>query len=185
MFVVIGLGNPGKDYKDTRHNVGFKTIDLLSERNNIKVNKIKFRSVYGEGFIGGKKVILLKPQTYMNNSGLAVQEVYNFYKLPIENIIVVVDDIDVKFGTIKLRKNGSGGSHNGLKSIISQINNRNFPRVKIGIGRNKPGEILTSFVLGKFPKAKRETIEAAIMEAAESIETIITEDINRAMNDFN
>lgn len=185
MFAVIGLGNPGKDYKDTRHNVGFNTIDLLSKRNNIKINKIKFRSVYGEGFIGGKKVLLLKPQTYMNNSGLAVQEIYNFYKLPIENIIVVVDDIDVKFGTIKLRKSGSGGSHNGLKSIIAQINNKNFPRVKIGIGRNKPGEVLTNFVLNKFPKAKREIIDGAIVEAAESIETIVAEGIDKAMNDFN
>ena len=104
MFAVVGLGNPGKDYVNTRHNIGFNTVDLLASRNNIKINKIKFKSTYGEGFIGGEKIILLKPQTYMNNSGMAVLDLYNFYKLPMKNIIVIVDDIDIEFGTIRVKQ---------------------------------------------------------------------------------
>ncbi len=134
---MVGLGNPGKDYANTRHNVGFNTIDILSERNNIKLNKIKFKSVYGEGIIGNKKVMLVKPQTYMNNSGISLREISQFYKLPIENIIVIVDDIDIDFASIRIRAKGSAGSHNGLKSIIYHLQNDNFPRVKIGIGKKK------------------------------------------------
>ena len=185
MFAVIGLGNPGKDYKDTRHNIGFNTIDLLSRRNNIEINKIKFQSVYGEGFIGREKVLLLKPQTYMNNSGVAVKELYNFYKLPIENIIVIVDDIDIGFGTIRLKQKGSAGSHNGLKSIISQLKTQDFPRVKIGIGSKRPNEDLAKFVLSKFPKDERDAMDEAIIDAALSVESIISQGINKAMNNFN
>ncbi len=104
MFAVVGLGNPGRNYSGTRHNVGFDTVELLANRNNINLNKIKFKSIYGEGIIGGKKVILLKPQTYMNNSGMAVLDVYNYYKMPLENILVIVDDVDIEFGTIRIRK---------------------------------------------------------------------------------
>lgn len=185
MFVVVGLGNPGKDYVDTRHNVGFHTIDLLAEKNNIKMNKIKFKSVYGEGNINGKKVMLVKPQTYMNNSGEAVRDIYNFYKIPIENIIVVVDDIDIEFATIRIRAKGSAGSHNGLKSIISLIQNQDFPRIKIGIGEKRQQQDLAAFVLSKFSKEEQEPIKEAIGTAAESVETIIGYDINKAMNEFN
>ena len=185
MFVVIGLGNPGKDYTNTRHNVGFNTIDLLAERNDIKINKIKFKSVYGEGLIGGEKVLLVKPQTYMNNSGITALDIYNFYKLPIENIIVVVDDIDIDFGTVKVKRKGSAGSHNGLKSIIFQLQKDDFPRVKIGIGDKRPGQDLANFVLGRFSKEEKQDIEEAIINAAMAVETIIKEDINKAMNKFN
>lgn len=130
MFVVVGLGNPGRDYVNTRHNIGFDTIDLLAERNNINMNKIKFKSVYGEGNINGQRVLLVKPQTYMNNSGETVRDIYNFFKVPIENIIVIVDDIDIDFASIRIRPKGSAGSHNGLRSIINLMGNQNFPRIK-------------------------------------------------------
>ena len=185
MFVVVGLGNPGKNYANTRHNVGFDTLDLLAHRNNIKINKIKFKSVYGEGSIGGEKVLLLKPQTYMNNSGIAILELYNFYKLSIKNIIVVVDDIDIEFGTIRVKGKGSAGSHNGLKSIIYHLQSEDFPRVKIGIGEKREGQDLANFVLSKFTKDERVDIDAAIEKAALAVETIVNYDINKAMNEFN
>ena len=185
MFVVVGLGNPGKDYAKTRHNVGFDTIDLLAERNNINVNKIKFKSVYGEGNINGKKVLLVKPQTYMNNSGESLRDIQNFFKVPMENIIVIVDDIDIEFGTVRIRSKGSAGSHNGLKSIINLTGNQNFIRVKIGIGSKRPNQDLASFVLSKFSKEERVSIEEAILTTAESVETIIKYDVDKAMNEFN
>lgn len=185
MFVVVGLGNPGKDYANTRHNVGFDTIDLLGARNNITINKIKFKSVYGEGTINGEKVILVKPQTYMNNSGETVRDIYNFFKVPIGNIIVIVDDIDIEFSTVRVKSKGSAGSHNGLKSIINLMGNQNFPRVKIGIGTKKPKQDLASFVLSKFSKEERVLIEESMVTAAESVETIINYDVDKAMNEFN
>jgi len=185
LFAVVGLGNPGKNYEGTRHNVGFDAIDLLAYRNNIKINKIKFKSVYGEGIIGNNKVILLKPQTYMNNSGMAVLDLYNFYKLPIENIIVVVDDIDIEFGTIRVKAKGSAGSHNGMKSIIYHLQSEKFPRVKIGVGQKKEGQDLADFVLSRFSREERDKIDLAIEKAALAVETIITAGVEKAMNQFN
>lgn len=185
MFVVVGLGNPGKDYANTRHNVGFDAIDLLAERNNIKLNKIKFTSVYGEGNINGEKVLLVKPQTYMNNSGVTVRDIYNFYKVPIENILVIVDDIDIGFGSVRIKSKGSAGSHNGLKSIVSLLQRQDFPRIKIGVGAKKENQDLASFVLSRFPKDERKEIEETILMAVESVETIISYDIDKAMNEFN
>ena len=155
MYIVIGLGNPGKDYSNTRHNVGFDTIDILANRNNIKINKIKFKSVFGEGTIGNEKVLLVKPQTYMNNSGIAVREIYQFYKVPIENILVVVDDIDIDFASVRIRLKGSAGSHNGMKSIIYHLQRDDFPRIKIGIGKRKEEQDLADFVLSRFSKDER------------------------------
>lgn len=185
MFIIIGLGNPGKDYANTRHNVGFDTIDLLAKRNNINLNKIKFKSVYGEGNIGGNRVLLVKPQSYMNNSGVTVRDMYNFYKVPIEKIIVIVDDVDIEFATVKIKKKGSAGSHNGLKSIIYLIQRDDFPRVKIGIGKKWEDQDLAKFVLSRFPKEERAIIEETILKAAESVETIINHNIDQAMNEFN
>lgn len=185
LYVIIGLGNPGKDYRDTRHNVGFKTIDLLAERNSIDVNKIKFKSLYGEGFINRKKVILLKPQTYMNNSGIAVREITDYFKVPMDKILIVVDDIDIDFASIKIRKKGSAGSHNGLKSIIYHLQRDDFARVKIGIGKKYPQQDLADFVLSKFPKDEVEDMEIALVNAAEAVETIVIDDLNRAMNKYN
>lgn len=185
MFVIVGLGNPGKEYTNTRHNVGFDTIDLLAERNNIAINKIKFKSVYGEGNIAGQKVFLVKPQTYMNNSGITVREISQFYKIPIENIIVIVDDIDIDFATVRLKQKGSAGSHNGLKSIIYHMQDDNFPRVKIGIGKKHPNQDLADFVLARFPKEERTLIEENLLTASEVVEEIVKSGINNAMNKFN
>lgn len=185
LIAIIGLGNPGREYRDTRHNIGFKTIDLLAHRNNIKINKIKFKSVYGEGFINGEKVLFVKPQTYMNNSGIAVMELFNFYKIPIQNIIVIVDDIDIEFGSIRIKKKGSAGTHNGLKSIIYHLQDDNFPRVKIGIGEKRERQDLADFVLSKFSKEESEKIEIAIQDAALAVETIVKDGIDIAMNKFN
>jgi len=185
LFVVVGLGNPGRNYDGTRHNVGFDAIDLLAHRNNISIKKIKFKSVYGEGNIGNEKVLLVKPQTYMNNSGMAVLDLYNFYKIPLSNIIVIVDDIDIDFATIRIRAKGSAGSHNGLKSILYHLQSENFPRVKIGIGKKKENQDLGDFVLSRFDDKERKQIDLAIENAALAVETIIKDGINKAMNEFN
>lgn len=185
MFVVVGLGNPGRAYANTRHNVGFDTIDILASRNNIKINKIKFKSVYGEGQIGNEKVMLVKPQTYMNNSGITVKDIYNYYKVPIENIIVIVDDIDIDFASVRVKRKGSAGTHNGLKSIIYLLEDDNFPRVKIGIGKKPENQDLADFVLSRFSKDEREIIEETLNTAAESVEAIVKEGIDNAMNKFN
>ncbi len=185
MYVIVGLGNPGKTYSNTRHNVGFNTVDLLAERNNIEINKIKFKSVYGEGRINGKKIILVKPQTYMNNSGEAVRDIANFYKLDPSKIIVIVDDIDIDFASVRIRKKGSAGSHNGLKSIIRLLGRDDFPRIKIGIGKKHPQQNLADFVLSRFSKDEVEDIEDAIRDSAEAVELILKEDIDMAMNEFN
>lgn len=185
MYIVVGLGNPGKDYSSTRHNVGFRAIDELAESNGIKINKIKFKSLYGEGFIGNEKVILVKPQTYMNNSGLSVGDISQFYKLPIENIILIVDDIDIEFANIRIRTKGSAGSHNGLKSIIYHLRDDNFPRVKIGIGKKNQYQDLADFVLSKFSKEEVPYIDDAIKTAAKAVEVMIKEGIDTAMNSYN
>lgn len=185
MFVVIGLGNPGKDYTNTRHNVGFDTLDIIARRNNIVLNKIKFKAIYGEGVIGNEKVLLVKPQTYMNNSGISVREIMQFYKLPVENIIVIVDDIDIDYAAVRVKKKGSAGSHNGLKSIIYHIQDDSFPRVKIGIGKKYENQDLADFVLSRFPKNERLDIEGSLLIAAEAVEKIICENVEQAMNKFN
>jgi len=185
LFIIVGLGNPGKDYTNTRHNVGFDTIDLLAKRNSININKIKFNSVYGEGTIGDEKVLLVKPQTYMNNSGITVRDIYNFYKVPIENVIVIVDDIDIQFSRVRIKAKGSAGSHNGLKSIIYLLGRDDFPRVKIGIGSKRENQDLANFVLSRFSKDEREVIESSILTAAESVETIVRYSLDKGMNEFN
>lgn len=185
MFVVIGLGNPGKEYASTRHNVGFDAIDIIARRHNIVLNKIKFKAVYGEGNIGNEKVLLVKPQTFMNNSGITVREIFQFYKVPIENIIVIVDDIDIDFATVRIKMKGSAGSHNGLKSIIYHLQNDEFPRIKIGIGKKYPNQDLADFVLSRFSKEDRQVVEESIMTAAEAVDVIIGEGIINAMNKYN
>ena len=136
MFLIVGLGNPGKKYENNRHNIGFMAIDYLAERNDIRVDKLKFDSLYGEGRIAGEKLILLKPQTYMNNSGQAVQKVASYFKIKEENIMVIVDDIDIEPFTLRIRKKGGPGTHNGMKSIVSHLGSKNFPRIKLGVGKN-------------------------------------------------
>jgi PTH1 family peptidyl-tRNA hydrolase len=137
MYIIVGLGNPGKKYENTKHNIGFITLDLLAERNDIKINKIKHKALVGEGFISGLKVLLVKPQTFMNLSGNSVREVMEYYKEDIEKLIVVYDDVDIPMGRLRIRKKGSAGTHNGMKSIIYDLQDDGFPRVRIGIGKER------------------------------------------------
>jgi len=185
VYIIVGLGNPGKRYEDTRHNIGFKTIDALADKLNIKVNKIKFKGLVGEGRIAGEKVILLKPHTFMNNSGESVVEILNFYKLKPENLLVVVDDIDIEFAQLKIKKNGSAGTHNGLKSIVNLIGSKDFARFKIGVGKKHPNEDLASFVLSNFPSRDKKHIEDAVDACSESIIKTVTDGIDVAMNFYN
>lgn len=185
MYLIVGLGNPGKEYERTRHNIGFETIDLLAKEYNIELNKLKFKAIYGEGRIAGKKVYLMKPTTYMNNSGEAVRAFADYYKIDSENILVVADDIDIPFASIRIKKNGSGGSHNGLKSIVKTLGSKDFPRLKIGIGQKHENQDLASFVLGKFSKEEMVDVENAINLAKSALVEALESGIESSMNKFN
>jgi len=184
MYIIAGLGNPGKEYAGTRHNVGFDTIDFLAEKYNVNLNKLKFNSVYGEININGEKVMLVKPVTYMNRSGIAIAEIVKYYKVPIENLIIIYDDIDIPAGTLRIRPHGSSGTHNGMKSIIYQLENDKFPRIRIGIGRN-PDMDLADYVLQRFSKDDREKINSIIKSASEAAEEIVTKSLDSSMQKFN
>ena len=183
MYIVVGLGNPGRNYVNTRHNVGFDTIDLLAHKHNVNLNKLKFHAIFGDFKVGNEKVMLIKPQTYMNRSGLAVFDIINFYKIPVENVIIIYDDVDLELGAIRIRPRGSSGTHNGMKSVIYQIQSDDFPRIRIGIGKN-PGINLADFVLQKFSNEERDTVNEAIITAADAVEEIIKNDIDSAMNKY-
>lgn len=183
MFLIVGLGNPGKEYAGTRHNIGFEAIDYIADKYNIELNRIKFKGIFGEGMINGKKVILLKPTTYMNLSGESIREVVNFYKISNEEIIVIYDDISLEVGRLRIREKGSHGGHNGIKSIIANLSSDVFPRVKIGVGGPK-GD-LVSHVLGKFSNSEIEVLRESIMATAEAVVTILSRDTKEAMNKFN
>ncbi len=185
MIVIAGLGNPGSKYSGTRHNVGFDVIDRLAQENNIRVNRLRFKALTGEGFIGTEKVLLVKPSTYMNNSGESIREVMEFYKLEPDKLLVIVDDIDIEFASIRLKKKGSAGSHNGLKSIIYHIQKDNFPRLKIGIGKKPPYYDLADFVLSKFTSEERKLVDKAILKASEAAQEFVRSGIDKAMNEFN
>ena len=184
MYVIAGLGNPGKKYENTRHNMGFITIDQLAEKHNIKVDKLKFKALVGEGRIAGQKVMLVKPQTYMNLSGESIREVMNFYKLEPENLIVIYDDIDIEAGTLRIRKFGSAGTHNGMKSVLYQLQSDRFPRIRLGIGSQKKGD-LVNFVIGGFSKEEVPVLEEAVNHAVLATECIIEDGIDKAMNQYN
>lgn len=183
MYLIVGLGNPGEEYRGTRHNVGFDAIDIISKKYNIELNRVKFKGVYGEGFIDGKKVMLLKPTTYMNLSGESIGEVANFYKIPHEDIVVIYDDISLDIGKLRIRAKGSAGGHNGIKSIISCLGGDMFPRVKVGVGAPKGN--LVSHVLGKFTPEERTILNKALEASSEAAITIMIKDTNEAMNKFN
>ncbi len=182
----VGLGNPGKKYENTRHNVGFKVIDKLAELHNIKINLKGFQSEYFKGQILDKQVILLKPITYMNLSGVAVSSVVSMYKIPIENIFIIYDDMDLPVGKLRIRLKGSAGGHNGMKSIIESLgNNQDIPRLRIGIGRSQNDNQI-DYVLSQFSKENEKIIDSTIMKACKSIEELIkTEDIIKVMNEYN
>lgn len=184
MFVIVGLGNPGKKYENTRHNMGFIAIDLISKKYEINVNKIKHKSLVGEGIISGQRVLLVKPQTFMNSSGEAVREILNYYKIDISNLIVIYDDIDIPTGTIRLRKFGSAGTHNGMKSVVYQVQSDRFPRVRIGIGSGIKSDLI-DYVTGNFTKKEIPLFEDALTKASEATACIVQNGIDKAMNDYN
>ena len=186
MYLVIGLGNPGRQYEMTRHNIGFHTIDYIADKYRVKVNKLKYKALYGECNIDGEKVLLIKPQTYMNLSGESVIDFVNFFKIDVENIIVISDDISLETGRIRVRAKGSAGGHNGLKSIIYHLQKDNFPRVKMGVGAPQhEGYDLADYVLGRFTKDEIPVMEEAIKKAALSVDEIIKNGAQSAMNKYN
>ena len=183
MFLIVGLGNPGKEYDGTRHNIGFAAVDYIADKYNIGLNRIKFKGVFGEGFIEGKKVILLKPTTYMNLSGESIREVINFYKISNEEVIVIYDDISLEVGRLRIREKGSHGGHNGIKSIIANLGTDVFPRVKIGVGAPKGN--LVSHVLGKFSEDEIEVLRETIKASSDAVSIIMKADTKEAMNKLN
>ena len=183
MYLVAGLGNPGKEYEMTRHNIGFHTIDYISDTLGVKVSKYKYKALYGETNIGGEKVFLIKPQTYMNNSGESLFDFVNFYKVPVSNMIIISDDVSLDYGRIRVRGKGSAGGHNGLKSIIYMLQSDEFPRVKIGVGA--PEHDMVNHVLGRFSKEQIPVMEDAIIRASKAIEEIIKNGVPSAMNLYN
>ena len=185
MYIICGLGNPGKEYEQTRHNMGFLTMDVLAYKLGIDIRRLKFRSLIGEGRIGTEKVILVKPQTYMNNSGEALREIVAYYDIDPQHLIVVYDDIDLPVGDLRLREKGSAGTHNGMRSIIGCIGTQDFPRIRIGTGDRPAGADLVEWVLGRCEGEERERMEQAFDHAAESALVWVRSGINTAMNTGN
>ena len=185
-FLIVGLGNPGEKYEYTRHNAGFLTLDRLCVEENFKINKIKYKSVIGEVNICSHKCIAMKPQTFMNNSGEAVREAASFYKIPPERIIVIFDDISLPCGKLRIRRKGSDGGHNGIKSIIYHLGSDNFPRIKIGVGEKPhPDYDLADWVLSTFKKDEMEQLKSAVESACEAVRLIADGKTDVAMNKFN
>lgn len=185
-FIVAGLGNPGDKYSKTRHNAGFMALDVICEKYNFNINKLKFKSLCGEAEISGKRVLFIKPQTFMNNSGEALREAASFYKIPPENIIVIFDDISLDPGKIRIRKKGSDGGHNGIKSIIYHLNSDKFPRIKIGVGaKPHPEYDLADWVLGEIPSDLRETFVNSLKSASDALELMLGDNTEAAMAKFN
>lgn len=185
-FMVVGLGNPGREYEFTRHNAGFLTIDHIAVEENVDVKKLKYKALIGDTVISGHRCLLVKPQTFMNNSGEAVREISQFYKIPPEKIIVIFDDISLPCGKLRIRRKGTDGGHNGIKSIIYHLNSDNFPRIKVGIGaKPHPDYNLADWVLSTFKKDEMEELKKAITKATEVLPYILDGDIDKAMNKAN
>lgn len=185
MYLIIGLGNPEEEYSKTRHNMGFNTINRLAEQYDIQINKSKFQGLYESAIIEGQKVILVKPQTYMNLSGNCVQEFANFYKVQKENIIIIYDDMDFEPGQVKVRRKGHAGGHNGMKSIIQNLGTDEFPRIRIGIGRPKNDGDEINYVIGAIPQDEIPKLNEGIEKAKDVIIEILKNGIDSAMNKFN
>ena len=186
MYIIVGLGNPGRQYQNTRHNIGFDVIDAIADKNHITVGEKKHKALIGKGFVGGQKVVLVKPQTYMNLSGESVREVIDFYKVDEKNeLIVISDDISLDVGQIRIRKKGSAGGHNGLKNIILHLGHDEFQRVRMGVGEKPEGYDLVDYVLGHFPKEEREIMDESAGRAVGAIEVMITDGADAAMNLYN
>lgn len=185
-YLIVGLGNPGKQYENTRHNAGFICIDVLADKYGIKINKLKFKSLMGEGRIEGKRCLLLKPQTFMNLSGEAVRDAVEFYKIPAENVIVICDDISLEPGKMRIRRKGSHGGQNGMRNIIYHLKDDNFPRIKIGIGaKPNPEYDLADWVLSRFTQNEAKLIKQIADDTVSAIEIMVKGDIDKAMSNFN
>ena len=185
-YIIAGLGNPGVKYEMTRHNAGFLAMDLLAIEENINIKKLKHHSLVSDIMIDGKRCLVMKPQTMMNNSGEAVGEAAKFYKVPSENVIIVYDDISLDVGQTRIRRKGSAGGHNGIKSIIAHLGSENFPRIKIGVGKKpNPEYDLVSWVLGRFPKEQESDLKSALENSTKAIRLIVSGEIDKAMNLYN
>ena len=186
MFIIAGLGNPTKEYEGTRHNVGFDVIDRLSEKYNIAVDTKKHRALIGKGMIAGQKVILAKPQTYMNLSGESIRSLLDYYKVDEEHeLLVIYDDVSLGVGQLRIRAKGSAGGHNGIKNIIAHLGGQVFPRIKIGVGEKPPKYDLADYVLGLFSKAEKVLMDEGYDNAVRAVEMIVSGDIEGAMNEYN
>lgn len=186
MFIIVGLGNPGKEYENTRHNAGFNSLDVLAGKYNISIREAEHKALVGKGYIEGQKVILVKPQTYMNNSGEAVREITDYYKVdPESELIVLYDDISLPVGTLRIRDKGSAGGHNGIKSLIQHLGTQVFLRIKVGVGDKIPEMDLVNHVLGHFNKDDAEVMKESFTKAAQATVMMLGGDIEKAMNIYN
>lgn len=186
MFIIVGLGNPSKEYEGTRHNVGFSVIDEMADKYNIDVTTRKHRAYIGRGMIAGQKVILAKPQTFMNLSGESVRSLLDYYKIDeTQELIVIYDDVSLAVGQLRIRAKGSAGGHNGIKNIIAHLGGQEFPRIKVGVGEKPPKYDLADYVLGHFTKAEQEKMQEGYDDAIAAIEYILSDNIEEAMNRFN
>lgn len=184
-YIVVGLGNPEKKYEHTRHNVGFDVLQVLSQKLDIPLNKLRCKALTGEGRIGGERVVLAAPQTYMNLSGQSVVELLSWYKADAKHLIVVYDDVDLPQGRLRVRAGGSAGTHNGMRNIVYLTGRDDFPRVRIGIGKPEPGRDLAAYVLGKYPPEARQAMFDAFLRAADAVQAIVTDGAEAAMARFN
>ncbi|GAE31748.1 aminoacyl-tRNA hydrolase [Alkalihalobacillus hemicellulosilyticus] len=185
MKLIVGLGNPGEKYRGTRHNVGFDCIDYCAKELGIELNQLKFKSLYGKGLVNGEQVILMKPLTYMNLSGEAIRMIRDYYKLSIEDLVVIYDDMDLPPGKIRLRQKGSAGGHNGIKSTIQQLGTNEFNRIRIGINRPEPGQSIVNYVLGSYKPEEKEDVSNAVKQAAKAVEAWTEIPFIQVMNRFN
>ena len=185
-WLIVGLGNPGSKYEHTRHNMGFQTVDLLAEKLNVPINKVKFKSAYNIVSFAGCKCLVMKPQTYMNLSGEAVREAVQFYKIPADHVLVIYDDISLPVGKLRVRPTGSAGGHNGIKNIIAHLGTQDFPRVKIGVGAPEgEDKDMVDWVIGAPSQAERKILAESFERAIQAAETIIKNGCQKAMNQFN
>lgn len=185
-YLIVGLGNPGAKYEMTRHNAGFLAVDLLAVKENLNIKKLKYHALVGDAVINGKKCLIMKPQTFMNNSGEAVGEAARFYKIPPERVIVISDDFSFDVGQIRIKRKGSAGGHNGLKSIIAHLGSENFPRIKVGVGKKPNADYdIIDWVLGRFPKELEKDLKSALENTVDALPYIVNEEIDKAMNLFN
>lgn len=185
MYIIIGLGNPSREYEHTRHNIGFDVISHISKDYNIPLDFKKHKAICGKGMIKGEKVVLAQPQTFMNLSGESVRELVDFYKVPNENIIIIYDDISLDVGQLRIRSKGSAGGHNGIKSIIAHLGSQEFPRIKVGVGDKPKGWDLADYVLSRFQGVDAVVIKDAIIKSSAAVESIMKDGLDSAMNLYN